>query len=336
MTERDETQDPRRDTVLPPQPGFEGAVGDVPPVEVVRESEQVPSTSELLLVSRATIVREWLLERLFLVCACVAVAGVLLIFLFVGLEGWPVFTQVGLAKFLGGRVWLASSDLYGILPLIFGSFAVMAGALVLGTPLAVGTAVFLSEIASPRVRGLIRPAVELLAGIPSVIYGFFGLLILRPFVAQLTGGLGFGLLTGWLILAVMIVPTIATLTEDALRSLPNGIREASYAMGATTWQTIYKVLLPAAKIGIIDAIILGMGRAIGETMAVLMVVGNAPVFPKGVGAPFSTLTTQIVLDMPYASGLHRTALFGMAIILFVVSMSLVASVRLVSRLGGED
>ncbi|MDO8987484.1 MAG: ABC transporter permease subunit, partial [Coriobacteriia bacterium] len=128
-----------------------------------------------------------------------------------------------------------------------------------------------------------------------------------------------------------IVPTIATLSEDALRSVQPGIREASYAMGATTWQTIYKVLVPAAKIGIIDAVILGMGRAIGETMAVLMVLGNAPWIPDGIAQPISTLTTQIVMDMPYATGLHRTALFGMAIILFVVSMLLVAAVRLMSR-----
>ena len=330
----DDERHGERGPLLAPQPGFEGAVADVPPVEVVRESVQTPE-GDLRLVSPSTVVREWLLERLFLLCACAAVAGVLLIFLFVGVRGWPVFAEVGVAKFLGGRVWLPTSEAFGILPLIFGSFAVMAGALVLGTPLAVGTAVFLSEIASPRVRAWIRPAVELLAGIPSVIYGFFGLLILRPIVAQVSGGLGFGLLTGWMILAVMIVPTIATLTEDALRSLPNGIREASYAMGATPWQTIYKVLLPAAKIGIIDAIILGMGRAIGETMAVLMVVGNAPVFPSGVGRPFSTLTTQIVMDMPYATGEHRTALFGMAIILFIVSMTLVASVRIVSRLGAQ-
>jgi len=134
----------------------------------------------------------------------------------------------------------------------------------------------------------------------------------------------------------MIVPTIATLTEDALRSLPPGIREASYAMGATTWQTISRVLLPAAKIGIVDAIILGMGRAIGETMAVLMVVGNAPVFFHGLGQPISTLTSQIVMDMPYAAGMHRTALFGMAIILFLVSMGLVGIVRFIQRLREEQ
>jgi len=286
----------------------------------------------LKLMSRATYLKEASLKNLFLACAFVAVAGVALIFVFVGYRGWPIFSEVGVGPFLFGREWLSSEQLFGILPLLVGSLVVTAGALVLGTPLAVGAAVFLSEIASPRARSVIRPAVELLAGVPSVVYGFFGLLILRPVVADLTGGLGFGPATAWIILAIMIVPTIATLTEDALRSVPNGIREASYAMGATTWQTIWRVLLPAAKIGIIDAIILGMGRAIGETMAVLMVVGNAPVFFNGVGKPMSTLTSQIVMDMPYASGMHRTALFGMAIILFLVSMGLVGLVRISSRL----
>lgn len=288
-------------------------------------------TGTLQLVSRSTYLKEMALKNLFLLCACVAVAGVALIFLFVGFRGWPIFAEVGVWNFLAGREWNPTNGLYGILPLIYGSVVVMLGALVIGTPLAVGTAVFLSEIASPRVRSIVRPAVELLAGIPSVIYGFFGLIILRPIVANFTDGLGFGAVTAWFILAIMIVPTIAAISEDALRSIPPGIREASYAMGATTWQTIYKVLVPAAKIGIIDAIILGMGRAIGETMAVLMVVGNAPVFPDSVSEPIATLTTQIVMDMPYAAGDHRTALFGMAIILFLVSMGLVALVRLMSR-----
>ncbi|MBC7267050.1 MAG: phosphate ABC transporter permease subunit PstC [Coriobacteriia bacterium] len=286
-------------------------------------------------MSRSTYLKEAALKNLFLACAAMAVAGVVLIFLFVGWRGWPVFEEVGLSGFLGGTEWLPTEGLFGILPLLVGSLVVTLGALALGAPLAIGTAVFLSEIAPPRVRSVVRPAVELLAGVPSVVYGFFGLLVIRPVVADVTGGLGFGPLTAWLILAIMIVPTIATLTEDALGSVPDGIREASYAMGATTWQTIWRVLLPAAKIGIIDAVILGMGRAIGETMAVLMVVGNAPVFFRSVGKPVSTLTSQIVMDMPYASGTHRTALFGLAIVLFLISMGLVAVVRGLSRLREE-
>jgi phosphate ABC transporter permease protein PstC len=294
-----------------------------------------PPRRELTQISRATYLKEGLLRNLFLVCACVAVAGVALIFIFVGINGWPIFAKVGFGAFLGGGKWYPTKGFFGILPLIINSLLAMLGALVLGGPLAVGTAVFLSEVASPRARAIVRPAVELLAGIPSVVYGFFGLVLLRPIIAGLFGGLGFGLLTVWLILAVMIVPTIASLTEDALRSVPEGIREASYSMGATKWQTIWRVLLPAAKIGIIDAIILGMGRAIGETMAVVMVAGNAPVVPDGILKPFLTLTTVIVMDMPYASGDHRTALFGVAIVLFAISMIFVASIRLISRFGKE-
>lgn len=290
----------------------------------------------LQLVSRKTIVKETALATLFFVCAFVAVLGVALIFLFVGWQAQPILEAVGFAEFVTGNVWAPSDELFGIAPLIAGSFIVTLGALALGTPLAVGTAVFLSEIASPRVRAVVRPAVELLAGIPSVVYGFFGIIVLRPVAAEISGGLGFGAVTAWIVLAIMIVPTIAALSEDALRSIHPGIREASYAMGATTWQTIYKVLLPAAKIGIIDSIILGMGRAIGETMAVLMVVGNAPVFPDTVFAPMPTLTAQIVMDMSYSTGTHRTALFGMAAMLFAFSMFLVAAVRLISRLGAKQ
>lgn len=286
----------------------------------------------LKMMSRATYVREALLKNLFLLCAIVAVAAVSLIFVFTTARGWEVVKDPGLAAFLGGAEWSSTLGRFGILPLVVGTLAITLGSLVLGAPLAIGTAVFLSEIASPRMRSIVRPAVEMLAGVPSVVYGFFGLVILRPIAAELTGGMGFGTLTASVILAVMIVPTIATLTEDALGSVPPGIREASYAMGATTWQTIYKVLLPAAKIGIIDATILGMGRAIGETMAVVMVAGNAPQFFKGLGAPIATLTSQIVIDMSYATGTHKTALFGLAIILFLISMGLVALVRALSRL----
>lgn len=291
-----------------------------------------PAQGELQLVSRQTQIKEWLLAAMFFACAFIAVLAVALIFAFVGYRALPVFTEVGIGDFLAGKVWLPSEDFFGILPLIQGSFIITLGALAIGTPLAVGTAIFLSEIASPRVRAFVRPAVELLAGIPSVVYGFFGVVMLRPIIAELAGGLGFGPLTTWIILAIMIVPTISALSEDALQSIPMGIREASYAMGATQWQTIYKVVVPAARVGIVDAIILGMGRAVGETMAVLMLVGGAPKFFTGIGEPMATLTSQIVMDMSYSTGTHRTALFGMAAILFIISMGLVLAVRLMSRL----
>lgn len=303
--------------------------------EPQRERGTQATNGGLKMMSRATYFREAALKNIFLVCAVVAVAAVALIFLFTTARGWEVVKDPGLAAFLGGTEWSSSLGRFGILPLVVGTLAITLGALLLGAPLAIGTAIFLSEIASPRMRKIVRPAVEMLAGVPSVVFGFFGLVMLRPVAAELTGGMGFGTLTASVILAVMIVPTIATLTEDALGSVPPGIREASYAMGATTWQTIYKVLLPAAKIGIIDATILGMGRAIGETMAVVMVAGNAPQFFKGLGAPIATITSQIVIDMSYATGTHKTALFGLAIILFLISMGLVALVRALSRLNAK-
>lgn len=289
---------------------------------------------ELALVSRSTYVKERSLQYLFFVCAFLAVVAVILIFAFTTAEAAPVVTNIGLANFFSAT-WAPTEGSYGILSLAAGTALVTVGALVLGVPLGVGTAVYLTEIASDRVRALISPAVDLLAGIPSIIYGFFGMAILRPFVAEVSGGLGFGAFTAWIVLAIMIVPTITTLTIDALNSIPMGIREASYAMGATKWQTIYKVVLPAAKLGIVDAIVLGMGRAIGETMAVLMVVGNAPVIPGSITSPISTLTSQIALDMSYASGLHRTALFGMGVVLFIVSASLVGIVRVLSKKRGR-
>ena len=285
------------------------------------QNAQAPKKRELALVSRSTYIKEKALQWIFFACAFLAVVTVILIFVFTTYSALPVFTDIGLADFFS-FTWAPSEGHYGIVSLLAGSGLVTVGALAMGVPLGVGTAVYLVEIAGKRVRKLISPAVDLLAGIPSIIYGFFGMIIIRPFIAQLTGGLGFGALTAWFVLAIMIVPTITTLTID---------REASYAMGATKWQTIYKVVLPAAKLGIVDAIVLGMGRAIGETMAVLMVVGNAPVIPDSIASPISTLTSQIALDMSYSSGLHRSALFGMGVVLFIISATLVGVVRLISK-----
>ena len=282
-------------------------------------------------VTRATRMKETALKNLFLACACVAVLAVILIFIFTFWKAIPVITQIGLGDFFSLN-WAPTEGHYGILALLAGSGIVTVGSLALGVPLAVGCAVFLTEIAGKKLASVVSTAVDLLAGVPSVVYGFFGLVILRPIVAKLTGGLGFGALTVWLVLAIMIVPTITTLTMDALRSIPMGIREASFAMGATRWQTIYKVVLPAAKMGIVNAVVLGMGRAIGETMAVLMVVGNAPVIPSGIASPLSTLTSQVALDMGYSSGLHRSALFGMGCVLFIISAALVGIVRKMSSM----
>ena len=276
-------------------------------------AQQAAAASDLKQVTRATRLKELALKNLFLTCACVAVLAVILIFVFTFWKAIPVITDIGLGEFFG-LTWAPTEGRYGILALLAGSGIVTVGSLAIGVPLAVGCAVFLTEIAGKRLAGIVSTAVDLLAGVPSVVYGFFGLVILRPLVAGLTGGLGFGALTVWLVLAIMIVPTITTLTMDALRSIPMGIREASFAMGATRWQTIYKVVLPAAKMGIVNAV----------------VVGNAPVIPGGIASPLSTITSQIALDMGYSSGLHRSALFGMGVVLFIISASLVGIVRAVS------
>ena len=293
--------------------------------------EKVTVKKELKLVSRTTYLKEKALQYLFLACAFVAVLVVALIFVFTIAKATPVLTDIGLKNFFGG-VWAPTDGSYGIMALLAGSGIVTLGALVLGVPLALGCAIFLTEIASKKLASIVSTAVDLLAGVPSVIYGFFGMVVLRPLIAQQTSGLGFGAVTAWLVLAIMIVPTITTLTMDALNSIPMGIREASYSMGATKWQTIYKVVVPAAKVGIVNAVVLGMGRAIGETMAVLMVVGNAPVVPANLSSPMSTLTSQIALDMSYSSGLHRSALFGMGVVLFIISAALVGIVRALSSM----
>ena len=294
------------------------------------QNAQAPKKRELALVSRSTYIKEKALQWIFFACAFLAVVTVILIFVFTTYSALPVFTDIGLADFFS-FTWAPSEGHYGIMSLLAGSGLVTVGALAMGVPLGVGTAVYLVEIAGKRVRKLISPAVDLLAGIPSIIYGFFGMIIIRPFIAQLTGGLGFGALTAWFVLAIMIVPTITTLTIDALNSIPMGIREASYAMGATKWQTIYKVVLPAAKLGIVDAIVLGMGRAIGETMAVIMVAGNQARMPAGLLKGLRTMTANIVTEMGYATGLHREALIATGVVLFVFILIINLSLSLLNR-----
>jgi len=275
--------------------------------------------------------KEKILRYIFLLAASVAILTIFLILIFIAAKGVPLFFKVPLGKFLFGMDWSPTKGHFGAFPLLVGSFLVTAGAVAIGAPLGVAVAIFLSEIASPKVANLIRPTVELLAGIPSVIYGFFGIMIIIPLVRNLIGGAGFGLISASLVLAIMILPTIAALTEDTLRSIPKAHKWGSLALGATQWQTIKRVILPSASEGIFSAIILGVGRAIGETMAVLMVVGNAPIIPTSLKDPFSTMTSVIALDMSYASGQHQQALFALALILFIISMFLVAMLRLVSH-----
>lgn len=270
---------------------------------------------------------EGLLKSVFLACAFTAVVSIVVIFVFVGIKGLPIFGRVGVVEFIFGRVWYPTEGQFGIWPMIVGSFVVTLGALAIGAPLAIATAIFLSEVASKEVKAVMRPAVELLAGIPSVVYGLIGIVVLVPLVRSAIPGPGFGFVAGWLVLAIMILPTIAAISEDSIAAVPRSFRESSFALGATRWQTIWRVVLPACRSGIVNAVVLGMGRAVGETMAVLMVVGNAPVLPASLSGSVRTLTSAIALDMSYASGDHQVALFAMGIALLVVSMVLIALIR---------
>ncbi|WP_290773681.1 phosphate ABC transporter permease subunit PstC [Anaerofustis sp.] len=263
-------------------------------------------------------------EKIFLFCAVVSVISVVVISLYMIISGAPVMKEVGFFNFLFGTEWnpTGSNPSFGIFPMILSSICATIGAIVIGVPIGILTAVFLSEIANKKVANFIRPFIEILAGIPSVIYGFVGLILLVPFIADVFG-LSYGacLFTGMIVLAIMILPTIVTISEDSLRALPSEYKEASLGLGATKIQTIFKILIPAARSGITTGIVLGIGRAIGETMAVIMVTGNSVNLPKLFGS-VRLMTSGIVSEMSYAVGTHRDALFAIGLVLFVFIMAI--------------
>ena len=257
-------------------------------------------------------VREGAARILFLAAACVSILAVLLITFFLLVNGVPAISEIGVFKFLLGTVWKPGNDIYGILPMILGSFCVTAGALVLGVPIGVLTAIFLSRFASKRMVKAIKPAVQLLAGIPSVVYGFFGLVVIVP----LLGGRG-SMLAASIVLAIMILPTVITVSESSLNAVEPSYYEGALALGATHERSVFSIILPAAKSGVTAAIILGVGRAIGEAMAVIMVAGNQPRMPQGIMKGLRTLTTNIVMEMGYSADLHREALIATGVVLFI-------------------
>lgn len=246
--------------------------------------------------------------------------GLIAVFIFAG--GLPIVVEEGLGKFLLGTKWAPTRGNFGILPMIVGSVWVTAGALLLGVPLGLACSLYLSEVASETTGRLVKPALELLAGIPSVVYGFIGLVVLVPLIRSYLGGPGFSVLAAAAVLAIMILPTVTSVSYDALRAVPNSYREASLSLGATRWQTIRMSVLPAARSGILAAVILGMGRAVGETMAVIMVAGNATLIPFSPLDPVRTLTSNIALELGYAAGRHREALFATGVVLFAIIMLL--------------
>ena len=278
-----------------------------------------------------TKIVEKLIEIGLLFLASTALVGVLLIILFVLREGFPVLMKYGLFSLVTGEQWQPTNQIYGMLPMLVGSAYVTLLALLIGVPLGVGCAIFMAEIAPSWMARLVRPAINLLAGIPSVVYGFFGLVVIVPLMRSLVGGIGFNLLAGGLILSIMILPTIMSISEDALRAVPRDYKEASLALGATHWQTIYRVILPAARSGIVAAVILGMGRAVGETMAVILITGNTPLVPKSIFDPGATLTGTIGQEWAYASGEHAQALFAIGILLFAVIIIINSTALIFSR-----
>jgi phosphate transport system permease protein len=227
--------------------------------------------------------------------------------------------------------WAPSRGEYGIFPMIIGSVTVTLGAAALGVPVGICGAIFLAEFSPPAMSNIFRPAIQLLAGIPSVVYGFWGLIFIVPAVRDYIGGPGLSILTGSVILGIMILPTVISITEVSILALPKQYKEGALALGLTHWQTIYSVMLPAAKSGIVAAVILGIGRAVGETMAVIMVLGNAVAVPQSVLDPVRTLTTNIGIEMGYASGEHQQALFATGIVLFIAIMILNSTAQYITR-----
>ena len=260
-----------------------------------------------------------------------ALSALALITVFIVAEGVPLIAKTGVLQFVFGMKWAPTQGSYGIFPMIVGSMSVTIGAIILGVPIALCCAIFLSEFAPPVMRSLLRPAIQMLAGIPSVVYGFWGLIFVVPAVRTFLGGPGLSILAGSIILAIMILPTIISISEVSLLALPSLYKEGALALGSTQWQTIRGVLVPAAGSGIMAAIILGIGRAVGETMAVIMVLGNAVSLPQSILDPARTLTTNIGIEMGYASGDHQSALFATGVVLLIIIMILNSAAQLAIR-----
>jgi phosphate ABC transporter permease protein PstC len=245
-----------------------------------------------------------------------------LIFIFIFIEGLPLFHKIGLKNIILGFKWAPTKGSFGIFPMIISSFFVTFGALIVGAPLGLSCAIYLSEYSGKKMKIFLKPALELLAGIPSVVYGFLGVIYIVPIVRDYLGGPGFSLLSASIVLGIMILPTIISISFDALMGVPKTYREGSYAMGATKWQTIFRIVIPSASSGILASFILGMGRAIGETMAVIMIAGNALKIPTSILDPLRTLTGNIALELAYATGDHRLGLFSTGVVLLVIIMIL--------------
>ncbi|MCL2826768.1 MAG: phosphate ABC transporter permease subunit PstC [Eggerthellaceae bacterium] len=261
--------------------------------------------------------KEGVARILFLASAGISILAVALICVFLFVNGIPAIAQIGLPDFLFGTTWRPANGLYGIFPMIIGSIYVTAGAIIIGVPIGLLCAIYLSRFARGAVAKVLKPGVELLAGIPSVVYGFFGLVIIVPFIRDNAPGNGLSLLAASVLLGIMILPTIITVAQSALDAVPQKYYEGALALGADHERATFRIIVPAATSGIMAGVVLGVGRAIGETMAVIMVAGNQPVIPGSIFAGLRTMTANIVLEMGYASDLHRGALIATGVVLFV-------------------
>lgn len=276
-------------------------------------------------------IKEKVMKLLFFLTALVSIAAVILICIFLFASGIPAVKEIGVFKFLLGTSWKPANNLYGILPMIVGSFYVTAGALIIGVPIGILTAVFMARFAPRSIYAPLKAAVNLMAGIPSVVYGFFGLVVLVPFIREAFGGRGMSVLTASVLLGLMILPTIISVSETSIRAVPESYYEGGLALGASHERSVFFTVLPAAKSGIFAGVVLGIGRAVGETMAVMMVAGNQAVIPDSMLSGVRTLTTNIVLEMGYSTDLHREALIGTAVVLFVFILIINLSLSLFKR-----
>jgi phosphate transport system permease protein len=284
-------------------------------------------------MNKASSIIAAVMKYVLLAFALIAAFSTFFIVIFIAIRAFPLFTSYSPLAFLFGTNWepVASPPSFGIAAFIIGSFQVTFIALLLAVPISLACAILMAYMAKPRMAGFLRLMVSLLAGIPSVVYGFFGVVVIAPFIRTYLGGNGFSIATAGFILAIMILPTIINIAEVSLRAVGDELKTGSLALGATYWQTIAYVLVPAAQSGIKAAVALGLGRAVGETMAVLMVAGNAPVIAKSLWGMGRTLTMNVVSEMGYASGMHLTALFATAFIVLIFILILNLIVAFISR-----
>ena len=280
---------------------------------------------------KMTNLSEKVMRIIFMLSATVSILAVIVICYFLAGQGLPAMVEIGVSDFLTGTLWKPLEGHFGIFPMIVGSIYVTAGAIILGVPVGLLCAIFMAKFCPRRLYSVLKPAVDLLAGIPSIVYGFFALMVIVPVVQELTGTSGKGILTASIMLAIMVLPTIVSVSEASIRAVPESYYEGSLALGATHERSVFFATVPAAKSGIMAGVILGVGRAIGETMAVSMVAGNQPVLPDSILSGVRTMTANVIIEMGYAEGLHREALIATAVVLFVFILIINISFSLLKR-----